>query len=335
MKERGVTGRQLSAAVFAGGLAPASAAAAYGWQGPALAVLALLLGGLGLLRLGAGWERLAGSKAGKVLRGAGFLWGVLLMSRWLDRCTRRMELTGGGAEGTRVWIGLLLLPLLLWMAGKGAEAFFRSAELLCPVMVILLAGILVWGGCRGTWRYAALPAPSVELGFWAGVESAAGVLFILPYLYGSGEERAGKRGLLIAGSGGLAAAAGGGMAAVTAAVLSPGVILRTEEPFFAMAACLGSTARVEGLVSSLWLVADLIWIGLLARSGGGRFLPGIAVVLGTAVWLSGAGDLFSPAFWGVGTAVLWLAEGWLLFRKGKNSGRNGRGETTSCGQSES
>ena len=67
--------------------------------------------------------------------------------------------------------------------------------------------------------------------------------------------------------------------------LSPKVAVELEGPFFAAAGLLGDSARLEGLVSALWLLPDLTLVGLLCRSWGERRWPmlGAALALGLAL----------------------------------------------------
>lgn len=322
-REEQLSVRQLSAAAFAGGWAPAAAAAGCGWQGAALAVPMVLLAGLGFISLWSGWGRLADTAAGKVLRAAYILWGGLLLSRGLSRAAQRIELTGGGGNGTALWLVLLLSVPLLWMARGRAGAFFRMAELCALAVLATVAVVMVWGAFRAEVSYLLLPAESVSGGFWAVVETGGIFLYVLPYINKTkpGERDGGRAAIWL----GALAVGTAVLAAVTVGVLSPPVAGVVDEPLFLMTSALGKTSRVEGLISSLWLLSDLICLGILARCGqwGGAESHRLSV---TVILLAAAAAVFKifnglgAVFWGAGTAVLGGATLLGLWWQGRNSG---------------
>lgn len=333
-QEERLSVRQLSVAAFAAGWAPAVSAAGYGWQGAALAVPVVLLAGAAFIRLWSRWERAVCTVPGKALQACYTLWGGMLLSRGLRRCGERLEMTGGGEEGTAVWIILLVTLLLLWMAWGHAGAFFRMAELCALAVLGTVAVVLVWGAFRAGGQYLLLPAESISGGFWAVVEVGGVFLFLLPYINKTESQREdGARAFVWLSVVTVGTAV---LAAVTAGVLSPAVAAQIREPFFVMTATLGRSFRVEGLISSLWLISDLIYFGLLAQCGrwkGTRAsrLP-VAVVIFAAV-----GAIFNFykginfGFWAAGTVVLGGATLLLMSTGGRNSGHPGGGKTTSCG----
>ena len=93
-----------------------------------------------------------------------------------------------------------------------------------------------------------------------------------------------RRGLTWLGALGLLGAL---LALVTAGLLSPGVSARLDGPFFTAAGLLGDTARLEGLISALWLLPDLTLIGLLSRSWGEERWPALAVLAALGAALTG------------------------------------------------
>ena len=110
-------------------------------------------------------------------------------------------------------------------------------------------------------------------------------LFAHPHLYKIQEEPGGaRRGLVWLGALGVLSAA---LAALTAGLLSPAVAARLDEPFFAAAGLLGDSARLEGLVSALWLLPDLTLAGLLSRSWGEKQRPAAAVLAAAGTALTG------------------------------------------------
>ena len=326
-KER-LSVRQLSVAAFAAGWAPAVSGAGYGWQGAALAVPVVLLAGVIFIKLCSRWERVSATIPGKILQACYTLWGGLLLSRGLRRCGERLELTGGGEDGTAAWIILLVALPLLWMAWGRAGAFFRMAELCALAVLGTVAVVLVWGAFRSRGQYLLLPAESVSGGFWAVMEVGGVFLFLLPYINRTEpKEGDGARALVW-----LSAVTAGAavLSAVTAGVLSPAVAAQIREPFFVMTATLGGAFRVEGLISALWLISDLIYFGILAQCG---LRQGVMVsrLPAAVVFFAAVGAVFNlfggvrSEFWAVGTAVLAGATLLLLSIGGRNSGRPGSG----------
>ena len=127
-------------------------------------------------------------------------------------------------------------------------------------------------------------------------------LFVIPYLYKVEPEPGGlHRGLLWLGALGLCS---GLLAMLTAGLLSPGVAARLDGPFFAAAGLLGDTARLEGLISALWLLTDLTLIGLLSRSWGEERWPALAVLAALGAALTGVTGLLPGAALPFGCVLL-------------------------------
>ena len=136
----------------------------------------------------------------------------------------------------------------------------------------------------------------------AGVVILSTGLFAIPHLYKVEEEPEGaRRGLVWLGALGVFSAA---LALLTAGLLSPGVAARLDEPFFAAAGLLGDTARLEGLISALWLQPDLTLIGLLSRSWGEERLPALAVLAALGAALTGVVGLLPGAVLPFGCVLL-------------------------------
>lgn len=307
MDEDKLSVRQLAVCAFAGGLAPAAAGAGHGWQGALLAVPVILAAGWALISLAPRWKRMEGTWAGRTLSLLYAAWGAVLLGRGLARCAARTVETGGGLERYTPWIVVLVALPLLWMGRGKPAAFFRAAEIFYPAVALVGAAVLVWGGSQVEWRYAALPAPDLWGGFWSAVEAGGTFLFVLLYI-NRVQIRSGDRRRAM---GWLAALAAGTvlLALVTVGVLSPRVAAGSGHPFFLMTATLGRAVRVEGLISALWLLADLCCLGLLARSwqrsGTGKSsLPALAVLAGAVLALSDLPETIAPAVWGWGTAAL-------------------------------
>lgn len=312
--------RQLAVTAFAGGLAPAAAGEAYGWQGAALAVPLALLAGWIAIRLAPRWTQVEARLPGHILKVCHGAFGAALLSRGLSRSADRLAHTGGGDEAARLWLILLWAAVLVWMSRGKPAAFFRTAEICCLAMAAVSLAVLVWGVSKVQWRYLALPEESLSGGLLAALETAGTFLFAIPYIYkeavrpGDGGRAMGWLTALTVGSALLAA--------VTAGVLSPGVLTLAEEPFFAMTAALGRSVRVDGLVSALWLLSDMIYLGFLSqswrRAGWERdWLPAAAVILAALGAVFRLPDLLPGAFWGVGMAVLWGISAVILWLGGK------------------
>jgi len=282
MKTERLSARQLAVCAFTGGLAPAAACAGYGWQGPLLAAPVILLLGWGLAVLAPRWGEIEDKWMGRAVSVLLALAGLALLARGLARCTLRLLRTGGGEEKYAVWLVVLLALPLLWMARGKPAAFFRAVEIFYLAIALTGAALLVWGAFHVEWRYVPLPAPDLWGGFWAALETGATFLFLLPF--GSRMDPEGGPARTLAWLAALCAAPVL-MALVTVGVLSPAVASGSPEPFFLMTAALGRAVRVEGLASALWLLADLSYLGLLARSWqrtgmGKSWLPCLAVLLG-------------------------------------------------------
>lgn len=184
-----------------------------------------------------------------------------------------------------MWLLVLLALPLFWMGwGKGA-AFFRAVEILWLAAGVTVAAVLLLGLPRADWRWAVEPAGGWARSLSAGWVTLSGGLFVLPYLYKvEGEPGGVHRGLVWLSALGAVSAA---LALVTAGLLSPRVAAELDGPFFVAAGLLGDSARLEGLVSALWLLPDLVLAGLLSRSWGEGPRPAGAVLAGLALALAG------------------------------------------------
>ena len=212
-------------------------------------------------------------------------WAVVLMAQVLGRTAGRLQ---PAAEGNAVWLALLLALPLAWMGWGKAGAFFRAVEVLWLAVLAAVAAILLLGLPRTNWAWALEPGGSWGGSLLAGVLPMSAGLYTLPHLYKVKEgEGAARRELVWLGALGVLCA---GLTLLTAGLLSPAVAVQLDDPFFTAAGLLGDSARLEGLVSALWLLPDLTWMGLLARSWGERRLPALAVLAAAGLALSGAAD---------------------------------------------
>lgn len=279
--------RQLSAAVLTGGLSAGAAAAgrADWWWLLAMTPVGMALGWVLLRRVG----RRPLHPVLRVLYGG---WAAVLTADVLSRAANRVQAASGG-EQNRVWLLALLALPLLWMGWGKAAAFFRAVEIFWLAAGVTAAAVLLLGAPRVHWAWVLEPA-----GGWAQSLAAGGLtlstgLFALPFLYKVEEEPGGThRGLLWLGALGLLSAA---LAALTAGLLRPVAAVRLEGPFFAAAGLLGDSARLEGLISALWLLPDLTLAGLLSRSWGEGPRPAGAAAAGLALALAFPGGLPAQA----------------------------------------
>lgn len=280
MKSDRLSPRQLSVAVLVGGLSTGAAVAGRAdWRW----LLACVPVGLAI-----GWLLLR--KIGRhplhpVLKGLYCAWAVALMAETLVRTAARLQSAAGG-QGDAAWLLALLALPLIWMGWGKAEAFFRAVEIFWLAAAVGVAAIILLGMPRVEWHWATEAAGDWRQSLLAGALTMSTGLFILPYLYKVEVEPGGAyRGLLWLGGLGLLTAS---LAAVTAGLLSPAVAEKLEAPFFAAAGLLGDSARLEGLVSALWLLPDLTLVGLLSRTWGERQWPALAVLTALGLALTGA-----------------------------------------------
>ena len=296
MNSEKLSPRQLSVAVLAGGLSAGAAfAGAADWRWVLAYVPAGVLAGWLLIR------RVGRRPLHPVLRVLYGAWGAVLLAGVLDRAAGRVQSAAGG-RGSMVWLLVLLALPLIWMGwGKGA-AFFRAAEILWLAEGVTVAAVLLLGIPRMDWRWAVEPAGGWARSLAAGVATLSGGLFVLPYLYKVEEEPGGvHRGLVWLAALGVLSAA---LALVTAGLLNPAVAAELDGPFFAAAGLLGDSARLEGLISALWLLPDLVLAGLLSRSWGEGPRPAGAVLAGLALALAGVPGWFSAEGLALGCLAL-------------------------------
>ena len=280
--------RQLAVAVLVGGLSAGAAnpgRADWRWL-LACVPLGVLVGWLVLRRVGH-------RPLHPALRALYGLWAVVLMAGALERTAGRIWSASGG-QGDMRWLLALLALLLIWMGWGKAAAFFRAVEIFWLAAGLTAAAVLLLGAPRVNWSWALEPAGGWMETIGAGAVTLSTGLFAVPHIYKVEEETGGaRRGLLWLGALGLIS---GLLALLTAGLLSPGVAARLDGPFFAAAGLLGDSARLEGLISALWLLPDLTLIGLLSRSWGEERWPALAVLAALGVELTGiVGLLPEPA----------------------------------------
>ena len=279
MKSEKLSTRQLAVAVMVGGLSIGAAAAGRtDWRWLLVSVPIGVLVGWGLLR------RVGRRPLHPMLNALYGIWAVAIMADVLRRTADRVQAASGNQENAGWLLVLLALPLI-WMGWGKAAAFFRAVEIFWLGALVTVAAILLLGMPRVEWRWVMEPAGSWWESMLAGVNMLSAGLFVLPHLYMVEEEPGGThRGLMWLGALGLLSAA---LGLLTAGLLSPAVAAQVDAPFFAAAGLLGDSARLEGLVSALWLLPDLTLAGLLAHAWGERRWPALAVIAALGLALTG------------------------------------------------
>ena len=181
------------------------------------------------------------------------------------------------------------------------EYFIRGGEIYWMVLVAALVAVgllaisqvtvsYLWTRQGSGWTSALMAAGTVAMAAW-----------VLPYLYKvSPRQRQGGpvgRWLLLAGLLGVA------LAALTRGVLGHAAG-ELPHPFFVTTGVMGESARLEGLLSALWLICDLVWAGLLARVWGDGKGPVLGVLLGIAVAFTGWTEALPVIVWPIGNLAL-------------------------------
>ena len=279
MNSEKLSPRQLAVAVMVGGLSAGAAAAGRAdWRWLMACVPVGVVAGWLLLR------RVGHRSLHPALRVLYAIWAVAIMADALERTAGRIWSASGGQGDVRWLMALLALPLV-WMGWGKAAAFFRAVEIFWLATGVTAAAVLLLGAHRVNWSWALEPAGGWMESVGAGVTILSTGLFAAPYLCKVEEEPGGvHRGLLWLGALGLLS---GALALLTAGLLSPGVAARLDGPFFAAAGLLGDSARLEGLISALWLLPDLTLIGLLSRSWEKERWPALAVLAALGAALTG------------------------------------------------
>jgi len=296
MKSEKLSPRQLSVAVMTGGLSAGAAAAGRAdWRWLLLtAVLGAAVGWLLLRRVGR-------RPLHPVLKVLYCGWAVVLIADVLSRTAERIQ-AAAGSRGNTGWLLALLAVPLIWMGWGKAAAFFRAVEIFWLGLLVTVAAVLLLGLPRIDWQWVMRPAGDWMSSLTAGALTMSTGLFVLPYLYKVEPEPDGaRRGLVWLGALGLLTAA---LAALTAGLLGPEVAAQLDAPFFAAAGVLGDSARLEGLISAVWLLSDLTLAGLLARSWGEERWPSLASLAALGAAFVGAADILPRPVLASGCLVL-------------------------------
>lgn len=294
--KNGISARQLAVASFTGLLSPAAAAAGLDWRGAVLAVPVVLAAAWCWSRLGrgsGGWTGRWTGWAGKGLALLYVLWGLALAGAALGSAGSRITAPEGQGAG---WVTALLWLSVLWMVRGKPAAFARAAEIFYLAMGAALVLVLLFGGAQVEERWLLAGGELWSSFLTAAGVGCCGVAALL--LWDGGEEGETRRWIPWSGAGAVVTAL---LAAVTVGVLSPALAAAQTRPFFVMSVGLGKTARVEGLVSAVWLLADVTLAGLFLQCcrrlwgvispHGARIAPWVLglAALGAGLWLQGTG----------------------------------------------
>jgi hypothetical protein len=282
VKQNQISRTQLMSLLWAGLMAPAAE-----WlpglllpqagKGAWLSVLAaapLVLGAGWLLERVSAKQGLAAAMQESFGRGLGNfvlilygLWGVLLLALRLRLCALR--LAAGGIRDGSLWFFLLITAgLTLWIGRGKLPAIARAGQLFLAALLVTAAAVL--GLSLSQVRLNRLVVPFGELpGILSGAVPTVGVLgwgmfaaFLLKDTADQGERKGWH--WCFWGLGGCAL-----LSLAQAVILGNlGAVLagRLDGPFFALAKSVGiegAFQRVESVVTSIWLFADLTLAGVL------------------------------------------------------------------------
>lgn len=274
-----------------------------GWLA-VLAVLPVLLIALwaasGLVR-GGGLRGALGNVIGTII--------IIMYMAWtLLTLTLNLRLSGARlAElyGERFAFGCIVVSLAVavWMGLGKTSALARAGEVFYLALAVALGGMILLGAFHVEWDNL-LPFRRDAAGIpWSALASAGLLLNIFPAA-ALGDKvnigpRSGHRAV------GWTITFCVALALATAAVigcLGPALTARLPTPFLTMVQGLqikGAIQRTEALLSALWVLSDLILLGLLLHT-----------------WRALAGQL-RPGRWGrwsvIPAALAALAAGWLAF----------------------
>lgn len=334
MTEDRISMRQLMVLLFAALLSPAvrvlpvrtaETAGRAGWLSSLLA-LPVMLGLCWVMdalfrdaKAGEGLEGIArqalGRPLGRVLTFLYLLWGLFLLCANARLFGLRFLTTSYRNAPLLFFLAAALL-MVLWMARKPLQAFARAAELFYLALAICLALTLAFGMLR-VKASNILPVWTEDLP--DTVRSARPALAVGGYavfgafLGGTVERRPGDRRRMMRWAAAFCLVLTA-LQLVCLGNFGPGLTQRMDTPYFMMVKGIGVSGafeRVESVVIALWVLSDLVLLGLLisacsamAQSAFGLRERRSAVLPVAALTLAGAIFLFPDAFALSG----WMAE---------------------------
>ena len=264
--------------------------------------------------LAAGLERLLGRLPGKALTAVYLLWGLLLLSANARLCAQRFLATGYRNTELPLFV-LVLLAAVLWMARGRFSAFARAGEVFYLILSITLAAVLLFALFN--------VEPENVLPVW--VEDAPGVAAAtLPvlsirgyavygaFLAGAVRRREGDRPRAMRWTAAFCLVLTA-LQFINLGNFGPVLVARMEFPFFMMVKGIGvqgAFQRVESVVVALWVLSDLVFLGVLAfaccamaKSLFGLKREGRAAAPVVLAGIAGALFLFPDAF-----TLRWFSE---------------------------
>ena len=213
-------------------------------------------------------ERIArqwGRRTGRVLAGLFFLWGLYVTTAHAVRIGGRLS---DSLRASPVLLTAVVLVLAGWFASGGVPAFARACEIFVLAVGFGFGLIVLFGAFR-------LEGTQVLLWDWGelaqvprGALSTIGMLAVggyLLFLLGDirPEQRSRRRVLLRLGT--LFVLLAVALVLVLGRLGAP-LAAEIDAPFFQMVSGLGfegAFQRLEGLVSALWILGDVVLVGLL------------------------------------------------------------------------
>ena len=195
------------------------------------------------------------------------LWGVLLLG-WNTRWCAYRALSVNYRNAPMPLFILALLVLTLWLGHKSLSAFSRAGEIFALALGSALLLALMLATLRTEWNNVGpiwledLPG---AVGGVLPVLGLAGYGVLGAFLAGQVKRREENRGRLLRW-GGLWCALLAVFQLICIGCFGPGLLRRMETPFFMLLRGVGvpgAFERVESLIMSLWLLADLTFLGLI------------------------------------------------------------------------
>lgn len=206
-----------------------------------------------------------GRRAGRGLAALFFLWGLYVTTAHAARIGGRLS---DGLRASPVLLTAVVLVLAGWLAAGGVPAFARACEIFVLAVGFGFGLILLFGAFRLEWSQVLLWDWGELAQVPRGAASTIGVLAVggyLLFLLGDirPEQRSRRRVLLRLGT--LFVLLAGAMVLVLGRLGAP-LAAEIDAPFFQMVSGLGfegAFQRLEGLVSALWVLGDVVLVGLL------------------------------------------------------------------------
>lgn len=250
------------------------------WQAGAAAWLCPLLAGgvvigvaallsrkpvLGRGDLGEQMAKRWGRRTGRVLAALFFLWGLYVTAAHAARIGGRLA---DGLRASPVLLTAVVLVLAGWLVSGGVPAFARSCEIFVLAVGFGLGLIVLFGIFRLEWTQVLLWDWGELSQVPRGALSTVGMLAVggyLLFLVGDIRPEKGSRRRVLLRLGTLFVLLAAAMVLVLGLLGAP-LAAEIDAPFFQMVSGLGfegAFQRLEGLVSALWVLGDVVLVGLL------------------------------------------------------------------------